>query len=124
MKSVFIVDDEKQLLELYRIGLSLKGYQLVGEAENGLEAIKKLQELDNSKNWPDILIIDHRMPGLNGIETLNKIKGLLDKYKNTKVVFVTADPLIKEEAIKLGISLFLQKPISVLNVAKLLENLK
>jgi len=122
LASVFIIDDEKQLLELYRIGLELKGYKLAGEAENGLEAIKKLDKLEAEHKWPDVIIIDHRMPGLSGIETLRRLKARIDAYK-TKVVFVTADPLIKEEAQKIGVSLFLQKPVSVLTVSSLLETI-
>ncbi len=71
MYSIFLADDEvwetlglKKLIEKSELPI-----QVVGQAENGIEALKALQEIQ-----PDILITDIRMPGLNGLELSEKIR--------------------------------------------------
>lgn len=79
---ILIVDDH----QLFRSGISsllddLQDIVIVGEAENGEQAIEKYFELK-----PDVILLDIAMPKLNGLETLKKIK---QKDKNVKVIFLT-----------------------------------
>lgn len=67
-KKILIVDDDKFLLDIYSLKFKSKGYE-VDTAFGGEEAIKKLRD-----NKPDILLLDIVMPGMDGIETLQKIK--------------------------------------------------
>ena len=119
MVSIFIIDDEETIRYLYQEGLTMEGHQIIGTAQNGMQAIENIEGM---KSYPDVIILDHRMPIKNGIETLkelrkNKIAG------KSKILFVTADPTIREEANNLGVSLFIQKPFSILKLAKLITNL-
>jgi CheY-like chemotaxis protein len=69
MKSILVVDDEKHICELYKSELEDEGYS-VTLAGSGKEA---LSEVENSP--PDLIVLDIQMPGMDGIETLEKILG-------------------------------------------------
>ncbi len=80
---VLIVDDEQPARQrLRQIVDDEIGYEVVGEAENGHEAIKLAVQLR-----PDIVLLDIRMPGLDGIETAHHLNALEDP---PAVVFTTA----------------------------------
>ena len=80
---VLVVDDERPARErLKQIIDDLDGYEFVGDAQNGEQAITKASELA-----PDIVLLDIRMPGLNGIETAHHLNSL---DKPPAVVFTTA----------------------------------
>ena len=119
MASIFIIDDEETIRYLYQEGLTLEGHQIIGTAQNGMQAIENIGSM---KSYPDVIILDHRMPIKNGIETLKELRKNKIASKS-KILFVTADPTIREEASNLGISLFIQKPFSILKLAKLITNL-
>jgi DNA-binding response OmpR family regulator len=67
MKAILIVDDEKNLLKLYEKEFAEEGYRVI-TASSGSEALQKIQ-----KEPFDLVILDIRMPDLNGVETLKKI---------------------------------------------------
>jgi len=69
MKTILIVDDEKNLCRLYEKELTKDGYQVV-LAHSGAEALEKVDECA-----PDLVVLDIRMPGMDGIETLSKVLG-------------------------------------------------
>ena len=104
MTSVLIVDDELFIVELYRDILQLRGYKVVGTAFDGEEALKKY---GNIADKPDVIIMDHRMPIMNGVEATKRILSMNPKQK---VIFVSADVLIEKEARDAGAVEFLPKP--------------
>ncbi len=67
MKTILVVEDDKNQLLLYEQELSLEGYNIVA-ARDGLEAVKKVRELS-----PDLIVMDINMPKMNGIESIGKI---------------------------------------------------
>jgi DNA-binding response OmpR family regulator len=67
MKTVLIVDDEKNLLCLYENEFKNEGYQVL-TAANGMEALQKLDQF-----LVDLVILDIKMPEMNGVDTLKKI---------------------------------------------------
>src|SRR5262249_36982743 len=67
MKTILIVDDEKNLLKLYEKEFIEEGYHVM-TASSGPEALQKIQQ-----GPLDLVILDIRMPDLNGVETLKKI---------------------------------------------------
>ncbi|MBN2695083.1 response regulator [bacterium] len=70
MKSkILIADDERNIRLLYRTEFEHEGYE-VELAENGMECLKKIETFK-----PDLVILDIRMPGIDGLETLNQILG-------------------------------------------------
>jgi len=74
---IVIADDSEILIDRIKESLKdIKEVEIVGEAKNGIEAAKIIQE----KN-PDFVLMDIRMPGLNGIEVLKKMKETGSKAK-------------------------------------------
>ncbi len=104
MTSVLIVDDELFIVELYRDILQLRGYKVVGMAFDGEEAIRKYT---TSSDKPDIIIMDHRMPVMNGVDATKEIVRMNPAQK---VIFVSADVLVEKEARDAGAAEFLPKP--------------
>ncbi|MCW9012589.1 MAG: LytTR family DNA-binding domain-containing protein [Gammaproteobacteria bacterium] len=81
--NVLIVDDEP-LARQRLVGLlkNINGYEVCGEAANGNEAIQRAQELK-----PDIILLDIRMPGIDGLETATHLNNM---SKPPAVIFTTA----------------------------------
>ena len=104
MTSVLIVDDEMFIVELYRDILQLRGYKVVGTAFDGEEALKKYSSANDK---PDVIIMDHRMPVMNGVQATKEI---LKMNPRQKVIFVSADVLVEKEARDAGAVEFLPKP--------------
>lgn len=104
MTSVLIVDDELFIVELYRDILQLRGYRIVGTAFDGEEAVRKYSS--NSEK-PDVVIMDHRMPVMNGVQATREIIRMNPKQK---VIFVSADVMVEKEAREAGAIDFLPKP--------------
>ncbi len=71
---VLIVDDQLPFREASRMVVEMTdGFEVVGEAQNGLEAIELVSELK-----PDLVLMDVQMPGIDGIETTRQISALAD----------------------------------------------
>jgi heterodisulfide reductase subunit A2 len=104
MKPVLVVDDEAIVRESIRDWLKDSGYQ-VSVAESGEEALKLIEK----QNF-GVMILDLRLPGMDGIAVLKKVKVL---KPNIKTIVITAYPttLTQEEASKLGAIDYLVKPV-------------
>ena len=88
MKTILVVEDDKNQLLLYEQELSLEGYNII-TAKDGLEAIKKVRE-----QLPDLIIMDITMPKMNGIEAMGKI---LSEHKKIPVIINTAYTSYKDD---------------------------
>lgn len=82
MYNLFIADDHTVLRNgLKRIIEENAGYKIIGETGNGLEIVRQLRKL-----CPDMIILDISMPGLRGIEAINKIRKF---NKDIKILILT-----------------------------------
>ncbi|RZS99464.1 LytR/AlgR family response regulator transcription factor [Aquimarina brevivitae] len=100
MKTVVIIDDEKDARDLIKQYLTHHpNYKLVGEAQNGLDAVQKINELK-----PELIFLDIQMPGMNGFEVLTKLQVL------PEVIFSTAYDDYALEAFKVKALDYLLKP--------------
>ena len=70
--------------------------------------MKQYLKYSNFIEKPDLIILDHRMPKKNGLEIMKEI---LKVNGDAKIIFISADVDIKEEALTNGASTFLKKPI-------------
>lgn len=114
---VLIADDHP--LVRYGIKTFLETYDdiyIVGEAENGREAIEICEE-----HLPDVVLMDVRMPGLNGIEATNHI---LKKRPNIKVIILTTfvDKELIENSLNAGASSYLLKNESGERIARVIRD--
>jgi two-component system chemotaxis response regulator CheY len=105
--SVFIVEDDRMVIETYREILRIYGFDVVGWSYNGEEAIKKYRNLNPR---PDVIIMDHRLPMKNGVETTQEI---LQIDPHARVLFVSADMSARSSAIANGAAGFLRKPFEL-----------
>jgi len=95
--------------------LKLKGHEIVAKAFNGAEALEIYKTFQNT---PDIIIMDHRMPSKNGIETTKEI---LNINPNSKIIFVSADYSVRDKALEVGAVDFLEKPIDFSTLFSMIE---
>jgi CheY-like chemotaxis protein len=104
MPSVLIVDDEPDVRFLVRRVLEeADAWCVAGEAASGIDALERCRELH-----PDIIVLDHRMPGMTGLETAELI---LAENPTQLIVLFTAvqDPAVHEQATEIGIRACLAK---------------
>lgn len=117
MHTAIIIDDSKTSRSVLRTILEDHGYEVLAEAENGLEGYEKYCELK-----PDFVTLDITMPVMDGIETLVKIK---EFDSNAQIIMVTAAGQKSKmlEAIKLGAAEFLTKPFETDQIISIIESL-
>lgn len=82
-KRILIADDEENIRMLYKLELEESGYK-VDLASNGKEAVEKVKE-----SRPDLIILDIKMPVMDGIEALHIIRQL-PNGKNIPIILFTA----------------------------------
>jgi two-component system chemotaxis response regulator CheY len=113
--SVLIVDDALFMRTVLKDILSKNGYEVVGEATNGNEAIEQYNELH-----PDITTMDITMPEMDGIEALRRI---IEIDKGAKIIMCSAmgQQGIVVEAIKQGACDFIIKPFQPSRVLEALD---
>jgi len=87
MSKVLIVDDEKNLRRLYRESLEEDGHEVV-VAASAEEGLRKLDD-----DAPDLVVLDVRMPGMDGLEALGRI---LERRPNLPVVLNSAYPAYRD----------------------------
>jgi diguanylate cyclase (GGDEF)-like protein len=115
---IMMVDDDPILVEVVKTTLEDGGYTNFISTTNPEEAMGKLQEVR-----PDVLFLDMVMPGLSGLEILQRLRN--DRaLVNTPVIVLTAsvDPKVRLQALDLGASDFLAKPVDPSELALRLRN--
>lgn len=102
-KKILVIDDEPINLRMASYVLSEKSYEVM-EAESGAEGLALLREGE-----VDLVLLDIEMPGMNGIETLERIRR---EGFGVPVIFLTASGDRKDvmEAVKLGAADYVIKP--------------
>ena len=103
---VLIVDDSGYMRQVIRKYLEPKGFVIIGEAQDGWEAIQLFDKLR-----PDVVTMDISMKKLGGIEATKKIKSI---DQNARVIMVSAlgEARFIKEAIKAGANDFIIKPFA------------
>ena len=103
-KNILIVDDAAFMRMMIKDILSKNGYTVAGEAENGVKAIEKYNELK-----PDLVLMDITMPDKDGIQALKDIKAA---DPNAKIIMCSAmgQQAMVIESIQAGAKDFIVKP--------------
>ncbi len=117
MYKLLIVDDERIVIDAVKfiINKEVDNISVAGTASTGREAIKEASEVK-----PDIVLMDIRMPGINGIEAIKEIKKI---YSDVQFVIMSAYEQFEfaKQSVELGVIDYLMKPV---NKARLVETLK
>ena len=111
---ILVIDDEKDLCFLFKKILTPEGYTVL-TALNGYDGIKI-----NQKSKPDIILLDLKMPGINGIETLRRIR---KKDPDVIVIIITGygDAETIRDAAELNVYEYMAKPFNNETVMKILK---
>ena len=114
MKKVLICEDEQDARESLKNVLTKMNYE-VFSAKDGQESIELAKKIDL-----DLVLLDIRMPKVNGIEVANEIRKFDAK---TKIIFITAfqGTELRDEAAKYDISGYIVKPVSHGEIVKTVE---
>ena len=106
MPRVLVVDDEPDAVELLTEFLRAKGYEVI-TASDGEEALRKVKE-----DRPHLILLDVRMPKLNGMEVLRLVREI---DREVGVIMVTAvnEEETGREALKLGAFDYITKPLDL-----------
>ncbi len=110
-----IVEDELSIQKIYKILLTSSGFDIIGMAKNGEEAVNMYKSFLKK---PDIIIMDHRMPVKDGIEATKEIQQI---DKHAKIIFASADITTEKLAMSLGALSFKIKPF---DNERLINNIK
>ena len=107
VRKVLIVDDDKSVRDFLERFLKQKGYLWVQSVKAGQEALDIIKKEDIK-----LVLLDIKLPGMDGIEVLRKIKEL---KKDTEVIMITGFPeeATAKEALKLGAYDYIMKPFDL-----------
>lgn len=114
---LMVVDDSMIIREKIALILENEEFELVGTAQNGLEAIEQYRELR-----PTVMTLDITMPLMDGLETIEAIMSIDDSVR-ILVISALSDKATLIQAMKLGAHGFLCKPFNDMDLAEALEEL-
>lgn len=118
--SIILVDDEEEVRKsiIKQIDWESAGFQVVGDAENGEDALEKIEVLE-----PDVVLTDIRMSYMDGLTLAEKIR---QRYPSTKVVIFSGydDFEYAQKAIKLNVTEYILKPVNVEELTSILKRIK
>jgi DNA-binding response OmpR family regulator len=114
-KSILVVDDDKSILRTFSRILSKCGYE-IETAETGKEAIVKA-----NKRHYDLLLLDLRLPDMNGTDLLAKARGQL---AHTSKIIITGFPSLETGVLALdeGADAYLTKPVQPRELLTIVED--
>lgn len=100
---VMVVDDTDHVRRMLTSMLSLDGYEVVGDVASGPAALEAVVDAD-----PDIVVIDYKMPGMDGLDTA---RGIRQRRPDQVMILYTAyiDAALERAATDAGISLCIGK---------------
>src|SRR4030042_2992189 len=111
---ILVIDDEPILRDSLKVALETSGYEVLTakSGEDGLEAVQR--------ETPDLILLDHWLPGINGDEVLRRIK---EESLETPVIIMTAQGSIElaVNSMKMGAFDFLVKPFELDQIETLVK---
>jgi len=114
-RTIFVIDDEKNIRQSLEGILTDEGFDVQTES-SGAKALERIDEV-----MPDVVLLDIWMPGMDGIETLVKLK---ESYPHLQVIMMSGHGTIETavKATKLGAYDFIEKPLSLEKVLLSINN--
>jgi two-component system, response regulator, stage 0 sporulation protein F len=116
MPKILVIDDEADMRFAVRMLLERSGHTVI-EAENGDAALAKLEG-----ESPDLVLLDMRLPGMDGIQILQRIR---EKRKDIPIIMVTGygNVELAEQALQLGADHYLSKPFHNKELIEVIEQI-
>ena len=120
MYTVVVADDEEEIRRgiIKKVRWEELGFRVVGDAENGVEALELVEKLE-----PDLLLTDIRMPFMSGIELARQVREI---RPTVQIAFLSGfdDFSYAQQAIQYNIISYMLKPISSQELEEELKNIK
>ena len=117
---IILVDGEEEVRKgiIRKIDWEALGFQVVGDAENGQDALEKIEQLE-----PDVVMTDIRMPYMDGLTLTSWIR---QKYPSVKVLIFSGfdDFEYAQKAIKLNVTEYILKPVNVEELTRILNRVR
>lgn len=117
---IILVDDEEEVRRgiIRKIDWENLGFQVVGDAENGEDALEKIEQLE-----PDVVMTDIRMPYMDGLTLCRRIR---QKYPSIKILIFSGfdDFEYAQTAIKLNVTEYILKPVNVEELTEILNRVR
>lgn len=117
---IILVDDEEEVRKgiIRKIDWENLGFQVVGDAENGEDALEKIEQLE-----PDVVMTDIRMPYMDGLTLCSRIR---QKYPSIKILIFSGfdDFEYAQTAIKLNVTEYILKPVNVEELTEILNRVR
>ena len=111
-KKILIVDDEEDIRDILKRVLLRVGYD-VATAEDGVSALEMIKTFK-----PDLIFLDIMMPGMNGLQFLEKIIPVKDRSYNIVIVSGYANEEMNQKCLDQGIHGLIKKPFEVRTIVK------
>jgi len=115
---VLIADDVADMRELMRFALDPQRFEVVGEAENGHEAVEMARQ-----EQPDAIILDLAMPVKDGLQAIREIRGGAAPDAKILVLSGFTEESISNECMSLGANAYLEKGSSMKQLSSILGEL-
>lgn len=120
MYTIIVVDDEEELRRaiIKRVDWEKIGFEVIGEAGNGIDALELVEKLE-----PDLLLTDIRMPFMSGIDLARQVR---EVRPSTQIAFLSGydDFAYAQQAIQYNIISYLLKPISMADLTEALLEIR
>ena len=117
---IILVDDEEEIRKsiIRKIKWEENGFLVAGDAENGEDALEKIELLE-----PDLILTDIRMPYMDGLTLAERVR---QKYPSMKIVIFSGydDFEYAKQAIKLNVTEYILKPVNVEELTAILQKIK
>ena len=117
---IMLVDDEEEVRKamIRKMDWETLGFTVVGDAENGEDALEKIEQLE-----PDVVMTDIRMPYMDGLTLTERIR---KKYPSVKILIFSGydDFEYAQQAIKLNVTEYILKPVNGEELAEILNRIR
>lgn len=114
---VLLAEDDPDIIEFYKLAFPAYGIEIVDIAVNGQEAVAKYRA---APEGIDLLVMDHLMPVMNGLEAADEIRSF---DQEVKIIIGSADPHVERLLHKSMIARFQRKPFAIEDLLKTIETL-
>jgi DNA-binding response OmpR family regulator len=116
---LLVVEDDPDILSMMREALTRQGYQ-VSTATSGREVLGEV-----ARSQPDLILLDLKMPGMDGYEVIRQLKSDQDT-QSIPIIVTTASPLDKERdkirVLGMGATQYITKPLSLSSLISEIKN--
>ena len=111
-----IIDDDEDILNLFRDFLTKEGYEVI----TFLEPLKALEEIESNPHLYSLVITDIRMSGMSGIELVKRVSSI---NENLKVILMSAFEVDGDDLKELTYNDLLQKPIHLRTLVRTIQDI-